>query len=291
MTEDFSARVADVAARLTPQERTVVEYLLAQPHDAVIASTAELAAATGTSDATVVRTARSLGYSGLRELKRVLMSGVTDPRDPARVLEGRLARSDTALGPVLDQVLADATTMLAHVPNELHEESWRRAVDLLDGAETVWLCGFGPAGLIAEHHALNLSRNQRRAYAVTQAGFRLADQLMRVGGADTVLIYAPLRRFREIDVVVAHARTVGASTLLVTQELGEEMRGEVDVVLDTPQTTVTAAGENFVDLLFANALTLELARRDKVGAVAARQLLNKLRAEIVTGDPDDGSPA
>lgn len=287
MTEDFTARVADAASRLTRQERTVTEYLLERPREAVLASTAEIAAATGTSDATVVRTARSLGYSGLRELKQVLMAGVADPRDPVRVLEVRLARSDTALGPVLDQVLTDATTLLAHVPDELDEESWRQAVDLLDGAETVWLYGFGPAGPVAEYHALELSRLQRRAYAVTQTGFRLADSLMNIGRADTVVLYAPLRRFHEIDVVATHARRVGASVVLVTQTLGAEMRGEVDVVLDAPQSTVTTVAGTFVDLLFAHALTLELARRDQVGAVAARQLLNKLRAEIVTGTPND----
>lgn len=287
MTEDFADRVAGAAPRLKPQERAVAEYLLEQPEKAVLASTSEIAAATGTSDATVVRTARSLGYSGLRELKRVLMAEVADPRDPVRVLEGRLARSETALGRVLDQVLADAATLLERVPDELDERSWQQAVDLLDGAEKVWLYGFGPAGLVAEYQALALSRLQRRAHAVTQTGFRMADSLMSIGRGDTVLIYAPLRRFHEIDVLVAHARKVGASVILVTQALGEELRDAVDVVLNAPQATATMVSENLVDLLFAHALTLELARRDKVGAVAARQLLNQLRAEIVAGTPEN----
>lgn len=294
MTDDFTARVADAASRLKPQERVVAEYLLAQPDQAVLASTAEIAAATDTSDATVVRTARSLGYSGLRELKKVLMTGVT--RDPVHVLEERLARSDMALGPmlgpVLDQVLTDAATLLARVPEELEQQSWQRAVELLDDAEKVWLYGFGPAGLVAEYHALALSRLKRRAAAVTQTGFRLADPLMSIDPDDIVLIYAPLRRYHEIDVTVAHARKVGASVILVTQALGEEMRDEVDVVLTAPQATSTMVSENLVDLLFAHALTLELARRNKVDAVTARQLLNQLRTEIITGTPNaPDSPA
>lgn len=287
MTEDFADRVADAARRLKPQERVVAEYLLARPGKAVLASTSEIAEATGTSDATVVRTARSLGYSGLRELKKVLMAGVADARDPVRVLEERIARSDSALGPVLGEVLTDAAALLARVPEQLDEQAWQQAVELLDSAKEVWLCGFGPAGLVAEYHALALSRLQRRARAVTQTGFRLADPLLSVGDGDAVLIYAPLRRFHEIDVIIARARRVGVPVILVTQALGEELRSEVDVVLTAPAATVTMVSENLVDLLFAHALTLELARRDKVGAVTARQLLNQLRNEITTAKPDD----
>ncbi|WP_020499105.1 MurR/RpiR family transcriptional regulator [Sciscionella marina] len=287
MAEDFAGRVADAAARLKPQERVVAEYLLAQPDQAVLASTSDIASATGTSDATVVRTARALGYSGLRELKKVLMAGVTDPPDPIRVLEGRIARSDSALGPVLGEVLTDAAALLARVPEELDERSWQRAVDLLDSAQKVWLYGFGPAGLVAEYHALAFSRLQRRAQAVTQTGFRLADPLMGIDRGDAVLIYAPLRRFHEIDVTIAHARRLGVPVILVTQALGAKLRDEVDVVLEVPSATVTMVSENLIDLLFAHALTLELARRDKVGSVTARQLLDQLRAEIVSGTTDD----
>ncbi|MQA03436.1 MAG: SIS domain-containing protein [Streptosporangiales bacterium] len=283
MSEDFSAQVAAAAGRLSPQERTVAEFLLDRPHDAVTASTAEIAAATGTSDATVVRTARKLGYSGLRELKRALMAKVTNPRDPAAVLEHRLARADTGLGPVLDQMLTDATTLLAQLPEELDETSWRRAVDLLDTAQTIWVYGIGPAGLIAEYHVLELSRIRRRAHAITQTGLRLADPLLGIGAADVVVIYAPLRHFHEIDVAVAQARRVGASVVLVTQTLGPEMQDRVDVVLNVPQAAATTVSENFVDILLAHALTFELAKRDRVSAVAARQALTQLRTEIVAG--------
>lgn len=279
----FPAQVAAAAERLTPQERIVAEFLLDRPHDAVTASAAEIAATTGTSDATVVRTAKSLGYSGLRELKRALMAEITDTRDPAAVLEHRLTLTETGLGPVLGQLLADATTLLAQLPDELDEASWRQAVDLLDGAGTIWIYGIGPAGLIAEYHALHLSRLRRRARAVTETGFRLADPLLSLSAADVVVIYAPLRRFREIDVVVEQARRVGARVALITQALGSVLREHVDIVLNVPQAAATTVSENFVDLLVADALTLELAKRDRVSAVAARQELTRLRNDIVVG--------
>ena len=88
----FRERVGARLDSLSPRERAVTDFLLDRPSEAVTASAAELAARTGTSDATVVRTARSLGYGGLRELKRAIMDMLTTRRDPALVLDQRLER-------------------------------------------------------------------------------------------------------------------------------------------------------------------------------------------------------
>src|SRR5207237_1469383 len=57
---------------LAPAERRVAELLLDLGPAATLLSAAALADQLGTSDATVVRTAKALGYSGLAELRRAL---------------------------------------------------------------------------------------------------------------------------------------------------------------------------------------------------------------------------
>jgi DNA-binding MurR/RpiR family transcriptional regulator len=68
-----------VAARfdsLTATERRVARYLADHPQEAAFASAEELGRATGTSDASVVRTAKALGFDGLPGLKRSLQSHI-----------------------------------------------------------------------------------------------------------------------------------------------------------------------------------------------------------------------
>ena len=60
------------ATDLAPAERRVAELLLDLGPEATLLSAAALAEQLGTSDATVVRTAKALGYSGLAELRRAL---------------------------------------------------------------------------------------------------------------------------------------------------------------------------------------------------------------------------
>src|ERR1700680_4136935 len=78
-TESFADRVAARSGDLAPAERRVAELLLDLGPEATLLSAAALAEQLGTSDATVVRTAKSLGYSGLAELRRPLASYGDNP--------------------------------------------------------------------------------------------------------------------------------------------------------------------------------------------------------------------
>src|SRR5258706_16052914 len=85
-TDDFADRLAARAAELAPAERRVADRLLDLGPEATLLSAAALAKRLATSDATVVRTAKALGYSGLADLRRALAAYGTNPPpgDPLR---------------------------------------------------------------------------------------------------------------------------------------------------------------------------------------------------------------
>src|SRR4051794_8975083 len=63
-------RLAARRDALSPTEQRVADFFAQHREEAAFLSATEIAQRLGTSDATVVRTAQSLGYSGLQELKR-----------------------------------------------------------------------------------------------------------------------------------------------------------------------------------------------------------------------------
>ena len=71
-TDTYAERVGERGDSLAPAERRVAQLLLELGPEATLLSAAALAEQLGTSDATVVRTAKSLGYAGLAELRRAL---------------------------------------------------------------------------------------------------------------------------------------------------------------------------------------------------------------------------
>lgn len=287
--DGFHDRVAARVDALSPRERAVTDFFLDRPSESVTASAAEIAALTATSDATVVRTARSLGYSGLRELKRAVMETLTIRRDPARVLDGRLEHLGGERA--LDRVASDGTDLLRRLPSAIDADAFDAAVGLIEGAERVVAYGIGPAAATAQYLAIEIGRLGRRATVSGATGFRLADDLLGIGPGDVAVVLAPLRLFREVDALMDRASEVGAPVVAVTEALAPALRARADAVLALPSSTSGAAGEHFASWVAAHALAVELAARDRSGSVAARQTLNRLRTAVARGAIDADAPA
>lgn len=278
-------RVAALADNLSASERTVAEFMAAYPQVVVSCSASELGERTGTSDATVVRTTKALGYQGFRELKRSVLTALTRPRDLATTMDARIDRlstEDSQVGRVLDDTIA----LLGQLRSGLDTDSWQRAVDALIAAPAVTTYGIGPAATVANYLCLSLKRIGVRAHGVDLTGFRLADELLSLGRDEVVVVFAPIRQFREISIVIEHAEQVGAKVVLVTESLGMALAPKVHAVLATPQSTTTAASEITAGVVLAHALTLSVAAASRVTAMDALRLVNRLRAEVVGAELD-----
>ncbi|WP_214401473.1 MurR/RpiR family transcriptional regulator [Pseudonocardia lacus] len=277
-------RVAAAAGRLSPKERRVAQYLQANPGRVAASSAATLAALIGTSDATVVRTARSLGYAGFTELRRS-MAAEGPFRTAASVLAERMDHVD-GVDDVLASTVEDTLGLVARLSEQRTAAAWAAAARLLEGASRVWTIGFGPAATPAEFLALSLSRIGVESTAITTTGFRMADDLLRIRAAEVVVVFAPGRLFQEIDAALERVREVGASSVVVSEALGLALRDRADVVISTPGTTDSSASELTAALLLSHSWTLRLARRDRERTLGRLAELNRVRTRIVGGPLD-----
>lgn len=278
-------RVAAVAATLTPSEAQVAEFMAAHPALVAVSSTAELGTYTATSDATVVRTMKKLGYTSFRELRHSALAISGRHRDPSKVLDDQLGQfSSSSLG--AKTVLRDTAELLGQLEADLDTDSWNRAVTAMSGAARVLTFGIGPSGCLADYLSFGLNRAGVRSLSIKAAGFALADDLLDIGENDVVVLFATMRRFREVDVVIDQAAKVGATIVLVSETLGEALRERVDVVLATPPTITGTSDGVVMGMIVACALKLSVAAQDQASAVHSMERLNTLRAEIVGGKLD-----
>src|SRR5256885_17271783 len=85
----FDERVIASLDGLSAAEAQVARFFRENREEVLVASAAALASRIGTSDATVVRAAKALGYAGLDELRRQLADELRQNLSPA----SRLART------------------------------------------------------------------------------------------------------------------------------------------------------------------------------------------------------
>lgn len=282
--ESFAHRLDGRRADLSRSELVVAEYIGANAERAIFLSALELADATHTSDATVIRTARALGYSGLPELKHELGAEVVDQKHPAHRLVTRIAmvRSQGSPGALLHSVFTEAVESMREAERLLDPAAFERSVDVIAAGGSVVTFGVGVMRVVAEYCALGMRRHGVRAHHASQMGFALADELLLLGPGDVAVLFVPGRVVRDVEVILDHAAAVGAAVVLVTDQLRHEFADRVDVVLDAQVSSSGLTGDPLIAMVVVDALLLALAQRDEGRATDRSKVLNRLRRALLS---------
>lgn len=137
------ARVRAASSALGPSEGRVAATILERPDDVVEWSAAELAAAAGTSTATVIRACQSLGFRGFQHLRLELArSAPLAPREES-----------ASAGGTFD----DAVDALRLAQDSVDPARIEQATDVLRDARRVVLVGNGFSGPPLQDMAMRLS--------------------------------------------------------------------------------------------------------------------------------------
>jgi DNA-binding MurR/RpiR family transcriptional regulator len=278
--DSLRQRVDATLADLPPAEHKVAEYLRDHVQEIVFATAEEIGAVTETSDATVVRTAKSLGYSGLPELKRGVGLQIVGGIRPSAMLGERIERAGMETTSLLDHVFTEASERLAETRRLIREPEFVTAVDLIVGAREVVTFGIGPSAMNAQYLHLRLNRLGRKTRQIASTGFRLADDLLSVTEEDVVVLYAPGRLINDVVVLLDHLKTVGAKAVLISDSLGPRLADLVAVSLQAVRSAAGFTDEGLSALLLTDCLVLGVASRDRARSTAALELLGSLRSAL-----------
>jgi DNA-binding MurR/RpiR family transcriptional regulator len=251
-------------------------------------SAQEIAAAVGTSDATVVRTAKSLGYAGLRALRRAL----TDDRDDAD-LSARLhatiggsASPHDVLAAAAERQIKALDALLRQVPTTDFDD----AANLLARASHVWWCGTGPSAHLADYAAFLCRRLGWSSGALTHAGTDHADELLALRHGHAVVVLAYGRVHPYVRVLLERGRELGVPVVLITDAAHRPLSTSVAVQLHAGRGTPGLFATHGPTIVLLEALVLAIAASDANRAEAALATLNHLRQSIagkrLDVDPD-----
>jgi DNA-binding MurR/RpiR family transcriptional regulator len=265
---------------LSPKEREVAHFYAEHLEEAAFLSAAEIAQQLGTSDATVVRAVKALGYSGIPELRRELIDALKARATPGE----RLGHSFEDVGEdPLGHVIAEETALLESA-RAIDRADFAQAIDLIGTAPRALAFGLGPSGPLAVYFALRLRRFGRPARALTASGLLLADELLTIAKGEALLLMAHERLDRDADVTLGRANELGLPVVLLTDTLGARLADRVDVVLPALRSRRRGLSGAAATIAILDALVLALAARDRARSVAALTELNELRRRL-RGNP------
>ncbi len=267
-------------ADLPPAERRVAEYLVGSAPESLLLSAAAVADVVGTSNATVVRTAKGLGFAGLGDLRRAI-AAVQVSRHPPNLARVQATLTSIPRNQVLSAMVSNQMRRLEELRTRVTPDHFEKAVVLLnDARQIVWQGGVGPTAYLAEYASLMCVRTGRPSIAFTAAGIAAADDLVSLTESDVVVVLAYGRTQKHVSVLIDRATDIGCATILMADHSDRRLGRRVTLVLERGIENPEFFTSHINTLALIEALIAGLAVTDPTNATAAVASLNNIRAAL-----------
>ncbi|MGI6150104.1 MAG: MurR/RpiR family transcriptional regulator [Limnochordia bacterium] len=224
---DVRALVTNRFASLTPSEQAVAQYIQENAHEAVLMSLQLVAKRSGTSDATVLRFCRSLGFSGFQDFKSNLVLDLLKQQDEDETppLTHRLHSGAANLANALT---GDITRTLSN----LRAESIEAAVQQILSANNIVIIGLAGSGAVAKIFCDTLlSLGIRSSWLSDRVEIERMTALLKAN--DVLIGISHSGETEEVYRAFERAKSVGATTIGITNFSPSTIEATADIVLLT----------------------------------------------------------
>ena len=284
------APAKETDCNLTRAEDRVVAFARSEPLQFGTSTAREVALACGTSDATVSRTARKLGFSSFKEWKRSLTNSAFAPVGLDSLITSRLGllnsktrtrNTDQQFETVIDSII-DALRKLRETKQQIET---MRAAKCIVGARSVLVYGLGVAFSLADYMALSLQRLGQSAYAIAGSGHTLADTIVQLANHDVCIFIAPRILMPDLRFLLDESIKRKIATVLITTEAAPAEVGSSAnaICIRLPELTNQIADDTVIAMTVIDTILASIAVLDSHSAISARKELQALRTRIHAG--------
>jgi len=266
--------------RISPAEQRVARFFQENREEVLIASAAALAEKTGTSDATVVRTAKALGFAGMEALRRSLAGELRKNPSPANRMTRTLSEIGDDLEAAFEVTLDVHQKSIEGLRRDITPDKFGSTVQSIVDARRVFIFGIGPSSAMADYFTVQLGRFGIDTLSLTQTGLLLADGLQKLREGDLLMIFAYGRVYRELAALLDQADRCRVTKILFSDTLGAKLRNRVDWVLPVARGRADMFSMHTATLALIEAILVGVAIDRPGETVASLETLNRLRSGL-----------
>lgn len=273
-------RIRARIGELSPSLGRVLKFIDANRLDAMTKSAVELGRMIGTSDASVIRAVKALGFDGFKDLKQELAASLGKGHSAADNMARTLADVGDAYDAAIDRVLDDHSAAFKALTSAEARAQISAAVKLLASARRIGVFGLGPSSHLARYFALQVTRSGRSAQVFDGSGSPLPDQLLGMQDVDVVVMLSYGRPYREATTCMAEARRVRKRIILITDFAEKGLASHATAVVAVHRGQAGRVALHGATLVCLEAILLALASRNKDRSILTLERLNELRKSL-----------
>ena len=276
---DFSQVLTDHFNDLTKSEQRIANFLRKNQEESAFLSAGEIASRLDLSEATLVRFARSLGFSSYPAMRSVLQDNFRRRVTHSARLRGRLNDLRDG-GDIFERLTATEIDFLSQALDSIKREELNKAVEILHEHDRVFVFGLGPSVSLVDLLELRLRRFGREVVPLTNSGREFLEYLTMMGEKDLLFVICFFDQNPALKLVIDNANKVGATIIMLTDTLEAILGDKVDVVLSAKRGPIGEFHSLVVPMTVINSLLLSLASMEQEKSMTLLDKLDNLRDQL-----------
>lgn len=263
---DFPALRALIAARAPSLPRRLTQvatYALDHPDEIAFGTAASVAQESGVQPSTLVRFSQALGYAGFSDLQDVFRARLRDrvPSYEERLKQLRQHGGASKTGLLLEGFADAAERSVADLRIKLDPKTLETAVDILAGAETLYLVGLRRSFPITSYMAYAMGKLGVRNVLVDGIAGLGAEQIGFISPRDAVLAISFTPYASETVELVRSAKGRQARIVSITDSVFSPIAPVADAWLEVVEADFEGFRSMAATMALAMTLTVAIAGR------------------------------
>ena len=223
----------NTTTHLTPNQSRLLKYIVENAEKVIFLTTAQLARDSAVSEATVVRLAQVLGYSGYKEMKQDLSRFIMRRLDTVERFKSS-AEGIHSVGDLMRAVIQQDKNNLTTLSQGLEQETLSRVAQILHNAPLIYLVGLRSAYSLAMFLKSGLTLLGKQVRMLTPETWELWRNVSQVGRGD-LLVAISFPRYTRLTVEVAETvHRSGATVISLTDSSVSPLAAHSDHLLSAP---------------------------------------------------------
>ena len=260
-------RISEEYEALSKQLKVIARHVEQHRDHLGLEGIQDVAAQCDVQPSAVVRFAKHFGFSGFTEMQRIFRDGLARQIAPSRNYKARIREVIESGAGALSSVeiahefLAGSVAGMQELENGLHGPSFKKAVDLLAEADTVWIAGSRRSFPVAVYLDYALQHTDKRIGLVSALGSMHSGQMRSVRKGDVMIAISFAPYAEETVDVAQQAVTRGARLIAITDSRMSPLARDAQVTLVVQDNSIFGFRSLTSTMGLAQSLFIALAYR------------------------------
>lgn len=276
---DFGLVISEKFSDLTKSEKRIANFLRKNQEEAAFLSAAEIAKRLNLSEATLVRFARTLGFSSYPAMRSVLQDNFRRRVTHSSRIRGRLDDLREA-GDIFERLAVTEIDYLSQALESIDRTAMKKAVDLFKKHKRIYVFGLGPSISLVDLMEIRLRRFGKDVVPLINSGREVIEPLLNLHSDDLLFVICFFDQNPTLNLVLEYGLEVGCPIIMLTDTLDTILNGKAEVTLAARRGPVGAFHSLVVPMTVINAILLSVAGTDQEHVMTTLDKLDALRNRL-----------